>query len=224
MTSATVNLSPKTIVTNGQTDAWVKASWLEFMELTEDPNFAYAKFYFDHDLMRMEMTPIGPNHAHEDAIVSKSIGVMTGLKRIPIYEYSNCSYRKQGIAEFQPDLSFYIGSNLKLPPRNDTAVDLDQFDLPTLVIEIAATSIQDDLGYKRLLYEKIGIPEYWVVNARTSEVFAFAIADGRSGRITHSQVLAGLDLAIIETALQRSRLEDDAAIFCWLLEVFSNPI
>jgi Uma2 family endonuclease len=172
----------------------------------------------------MEMTPIGPNHAHEDAIVSKSIGVMTGLKRIPIYEYSNCSYRKQGIAEFQPDLSFYIGSNLKLPPRNDTAVDLDQFDLPTLVIEIAATSIQDDLGYKRLLYEKIGIPEYWVVNARTSEVFAFAIADGRSGRITHSQVLAGLDLAIIETALQRSRLEDDAAIFCWLLEVFSNPI
>lgn len=194
------------------------------MELTEDPNLSQAKFYFDRNFMRIEMTPIGPSHAHEDAIVSKSIGVMTGLKRIPIYEYSNCSYRKQSIAEFQPDLSFYIGSNLKLPPRNDSAVDLEQFDLPTLVIEIAATSIQDDLGYKRLLYEKIGIPEYWVVNARTSEIFAFAIADRRSGRITHSQVLAELDLAIIETALQRSRLEDDAAIFRWLLEVFTTPI
>lgn len=222
MTSTIVNQTPKTIPTNAQTDTWVKVSWLEFRELTEDPNFADAKFYFDHDLMRIEMTPISPSHAHEDAIVSKSIGVMTGLRRIPIYEYSNCSYRKEGIAEFQPDLSFYIGSHGKLPPRNDTAVDLDQFDLPTLVIEIAATSIQDDLGYKRLLYEKIGIPEYWVVNARTSEIFAFAIANGHSGRIMQSQVLAGLDLAIVETALQRSRLEDDAAIFRWLLEVFAK--
>ncbi len=221
MTSAIVSQSPKVSKAKVHHDTWVKASWLEFVELAEDPNLSQAKFYFDHSLMRIEMTPIGPSHAHEDAIVSKSIGVMTGLKRIPIYEYSNCSFRKKGIAEFQPDRSFYIGSNLKLPPRNDATVDLDQFDLPTLVIEIAATTIQDDLSYKRLLYEKIGIPEYWVVNAHTSEIFAFAIADGRSGRITHSQVLTGLDLAIIETALQRSRLEDDASIFRWLLVVFA---
>ncbi len=100
----------------------------------------------------------------------------------------------------------------------------DEFDLPTLVVEISSTTIHDDLGHKRLLYERLGIQEYWVVNAYTAEVFAFAIADGRSGRITRSQVLEGLEIAIVEEALQRNHAdEDDGAIARWLLQTFAKP-
>jgi Uma2 family endonuclease len=83
------------------------------------------------------------------------------------------------------------------------------------------SKLQDDLGYKRLLYERLGIPEYWVVNAQTSEVFAFTIADRRSGIVERSQVLEGLEIATVQEALKRSQTEDDGVIARWLLQTFT---
>ncbi|PZO39820.1 MAG: hypothetical protein DCF19_13075 [Pseudanabaena frigida] len=204
-------------------DLWVKASWDEFLALSEEPNLDKARFYYDQNLMRIEMSPVGPIHAHENSIVSNVIRLFATLANITIYEYTNCSFRKKNSAEFQPDIVFYLGNGLKIPPRNNYPVDLNEFDLPTLVVEISATTIQDDLSYKRLLYERLEVREYWAVNANTSEVFAFAIADGRSGRITQSQVLEGLEISIVEAALKRSQEdEDDGAIARWLLQTFAK--
>lgn len=88
-------------------------------------------------------------------------------------------------------------------------------------MENAASSRSDDLGQKRLLYERLGVQEYWVVDAKSSEVIAFAIAEGRSGEIQKSQVLPGLDIALVEEALKRSQTEDDGEINRWLLQTFS---
>ena len=228
----TITVSAKTDVTANSTepkpeiawDIWVKASWAEFMALADDPSLEKARFYYDRSFMRIEMSPVGPTHAHENAIVSKVIGIFAALENIVIYEYINCSFRRKNHAEFQPDIAFYIGSALKLPPKNNTPVNLNESDLPSLVVEISSSTIHDDLGYKRLLYERLWIKEYWVVNAYTTEVFAFAIADGCSGRITQSQVLQGLEIAIVEEALQRSHAdEDDSAIARWLLDTFAKP-
>ena len=227
----TITVSPKADIAANSTevkpeiawDIWVKASWAEFMALADDPSLEKARFYYDRSFMRIEMSPVGPTHAHENAIVSKVIGIFAALENIVIYEYINCSFRRKNHAEFQPDIAFYIGSGLKLPPKNNTPVNLNESDLPSLVVEISSTTIHDDLGYKRLLYERLGIKEYWVVNAYTAEVFAFAIADGRSGRITQSEVLKGLEIAIVEEALQRSHAdEDDSAIARWLLDTFTQ--
>jgi Uma2 family endonuclease len=228
----TITVSAKTDITANSTepkpeiawDIWVKASWAEFMALADDPSLEKARFYYDRSFMRIEMSPVGPTHAHENSIVSNVIRLFAMVNSLITYEYTNCSFRKKPHAEFQPDIAFYIGSSLKIPPKNNTPVSLNKFDLPTLVVEISSTTIQDDLGHKRLLYERLGIKEYWVVNAYTAEVFAFAIADGRSGRITQSQVLQGLEIAIVEEALQRSHAdEDDSAIARWLLDTFAKP-
>lgn len=167
------------------------------------------------------MSPVGPIHAHENSIVSNVVRLFATIRNIQIYEYTNCSFRKKGESECQPDIAFYLGADLKLPPRNNAPVDLNKFDLPTLIVEISSTTLQDDLGYKRLLYERLGIKEYWVVNAQTSDVYAFAIADGRSGIITRSQVLEGLEIATVQEALKRSQTEDDGAIARWLLQTFA---
>ncbi len=205
-------------------DVWVRASWEEFLALAEEPSLEKAKFYYDQHLMRIEMSPVGPIHAHENSIVSNVVRIFATLANIVIYEYTNCSFRKKNNAEFQPDIAFFLGNGLKIPPRNNAPVDINEFDIPTLVVEISATTIQDDLSYKRLLYERLGIQEYWAVNANTSEVFAFAIADGHSGRITKSQVLEGLEISIVEEALKRSQAdEDDGAIARWLLQTFAKP-
>ena len=205
-------------------DTWVKASWDEFIAFADEPSLEKGRFYYDHSLMRIEISPVGPTHAHENSIVTNVIRLFATLTNIIIYEYTNCSFRKKNNAEFQPDVAFYIGSGLKIPPRNNAPVNLNEFDLPTLVVEISSTTIHDDLGRKRLLYERLGIKEYWVIDAYTAEVFAFAIADGRSGRITRSQVLEGLEIAVVEEALQRSHTnEDDGAIARWLLQTFAKP-
>ena len=214
----TITTTPKAEIVS---DRWVKATWDEFMTLADDPKLVKSRFYYDNHKMRIEMSPVGAIHAHENAVVSKVIGIFAALMNIRIYEYINCSFRKKDERECQPDLAFYLGNDLKLPPRNNAPVDLNKFDLPTLIVEISSTTLQDDLGYKRLLYERLGVQEYWVVNAQTSEVFTFAIAEGRSGLVTRSQVLKGLEIATVQEALQRSHTEDDGAIARWLLQTFT---
>jgi len=73
------------------------------------------------------------------------------------------------------------------------------------VTEIANTSLADGKGEKRLLYEALGVGEYWVVDVANVQILAFAIADGGSKRITESQVLPNLPLSLLEEALRRTR-------------------
>ncbi len=97
---------------------------------------------------------------------------------------------------------------------------MNEFNAPRLIVEIGASSVNDDLGTKRLLYENSGIEEYWVIDASSDKVIAFSISDGRSG-IPESLVLPGLTISLVESALKRSQTEDDGAINRWLLQTFS---
>jgi Uma2 family endonuclease len=85
---------------------------------------------------------------------------------------------------------------------------------------MAASSVGDDLGEKRLLYERLAVQEYWVVDVNRTEVTAFAVADGGSRQIDSSQVLPGLTMALVRETLERSRTEEHGAITRWLLSQF----
>lgn len=203
------------------TDIWVKVSWTEFLSLAERETYTKASFYYDQERIRIEMSPLGFNHSRQNGNVLKVISFFAGFKNIPIIELINCSFRQEGVREFQPNLAFYIGEGLKIPSATNSPVDLNEYSLPNLIVEIAATSLADDLGQKRLLYERLGIAEYWVVDVQTQQVIAFSIFQGRSGQISQSLVLPGLEIAIVEEALKRSIIEDDGKINRWLIETFS---
>jgi Uma2 family endonuclease len=84
-------------------------------------------------------------------------------------------------------------------------------------------SLTDDLGTKRLQYGDLRIPEYWIVNVQAMQIFAFTIApDGTTQQIQESRVLAGLRLAILEEALERSRGESQSATNAWLMQQFQG--
>jgi Uma2 family endonuclease len=206
---------------NLATDTWVKASWEDFLALADDSTYANGRFYYHQGYLRIEMSPLGPRHGRQNAIISKVASLFASLRNIPIVEFINTSFRKAGLNEFQPDLAFYLGSGLRVPPETNSPVDLNEYDPPTLVVEIGASSLSDDLGWKRLLYERAGVQEYWVNDANARRAIAFAIAEGRSGEIQESQVLPGLAIAIVEEALQRSQTQDDGEINRWLLQSFS---
>ncbi len=206
-----------------ETDIWVKTRWEEFLNFAEDSAWEKGKFYYYQEHMRVEMSPVGPLHARHNSIVSRVVNFYTAFRNIRVIELINGSFRKTGISEFQPDLAYYIGSDLRVPPDDSNSpVDLNEYDPPNLVIEIGASSFNDDLGSKRLLYEDAGISEYWVERANTREVFAFAINGGGSGRIQESRVLPGLEIRLVEEALNRSQTQDDGEINRWLIQTFTQ--
>ncbi|MEM6255554.1 MAG: Uma2 family endonuclease [Cyanobacteria bacterium P01_D01_bin.156] len=200
------------------TDTWVKATWDEFLSVINSSDYQDGRAYFDAGYMRIEMAAFGAGHGRQNAVALKVADIFAALNNIRLIEFLNCSFRQVGERECQPDVAFYIGEGLQLPPQNNTPINIELFGPPTLVIEVGASSLSDDLGNKRLLYERLGVQEYWVVDVNTQQVIAFSIADGRSGQIEVSEVLPGLKMSLVEEALVRSQTDDDGAITRWLMQ------
>ncbi|GEM_PF-1661342 len=86
----------------------------------------------------------------------------------------------------------------------------------------ADTSLADDQGAKRLLYEDLQVKEYWILDVQNVRIIAFAIESGGSRRITESQVLPGLSISMLEEVLRRTRTMDQSQVGSWLLTQFQQ--
>lgn len=204
------------------TDTWVIASWDEYIQAIENPAYEKAKGYYYNGQLRIEIPPIGNDHASDHSIVNHAVHLFAGIKGIDLNGKDNCTYRKIGCDEAQPDASFYIGENAEVIPWGTSIIDLDLYPPPNLVIEIAKTSLSDDKGEKRLLYEDLGVDEYWIVDVNNVRIIAFAIEKGGSRRITQSQVLPGLAISLLEEALRRTRQMNHGKVSSWLLAQFQK--
>lgn len=206
------------------TNTWVKGSWDDFMALLDSPEIQGSsknvRTYYDSGWMRIETMPIGSAHGQDNSILASALSLYTTLKSLTYVSFTGSNFRKLGERECQPNLAYYIGESIQRPQKNNQAVDIDIYGPPTLAIEISATTLEDDLGPKRLLYERLGVQEYWVVNVEAAEVIAFKMEDGGSRQIKTSSALPGLSINIIEEALQRSTTEDDGTINRWLFQQF----
>ena len=207
-----------TLATKIPSDAWINASWDEYLQISENPDYENAKFYYYQEKLRIEMSPLGNDHASDHSIINYGINIFVAVKGIDLNGKDNCSYRKTGYQEAQPDLSYYIGDTVDAVPYGTGVIDLDKYPAPTLVIEIANTSLADDQGSKRLLYEDLGVKEYWIVDVKGLKIIAFKIANQGSSRIRTSQVLPGLEISFLEECLQRSRQNNHGKVGAWLLE------
>ncbi|MEL6229266.1 MAG: Uma2 family endonuclease [Cyanobacteria bacterium J06636_28] len=204
------------------TDVWVEATWAEYLKTIEAPDFEKARGYYHKGHMRVEMLPVGHDHAADNSTVDFAVQLFCTVKGIAFKGLVNCSYRKTGIQECQPDLSYYLRDKAQVIPWGTAVVDLNLYPAPTLVIEIAVSSLLDDQGNKRSLYEELGVAEYWVVDVQAAQILAYEIADRGSKRIDESKALTGLSMAALEEAIGRSRQQDRAQVGTWLLEQFQN--
>jgi Uma2 family endonuclease len=204
------------------TDTWLKTTWDEYLRIIEEPQLSKAKCYYHDGKLRIEMTPIGNDHASDHTVIMLAVNLYALFNSIDFNGKDNCSYRKTGKKEAQPDASYYIGKNANVIPYGTSIVDLDSYPPPSLVIEVANTSLADDKGEKRILYEDLGVSEYWIVDVQNTQVIAFAIADGGSKRISESQVLPGLKIVLLNEALKRSRNMNQRQVGAWLMEQFQQ--
>ncbi len=202
-----------------KTDTWIPATWDEYLQILEQPNFGKARGYYFNQQMRIEMAAVGANHADDNGIIVILVNLWGMFRGIPMRLFVNCSYRKTGIREAQPDASYYIGERVKLAPRGSSIVNLDENLPPDLVIEIGDSSLGDDLGQKRILYEDLEIREYWVVDVQNAKIIAFKILSNcGSERITESEILPNFKIALLEEGLKRSRQQDNTEVGNWFIE------
>ena len=203
-------------------DTWVIASWNEYIQMIEAPGLEKAKGYYYNGRMKIEMPPVGNDHASDQTIIIFAVNLFASIKGIPLNGKDNCTYRKTGIQEVQPDVSYYIGENADVVPYGTSIIDLNIYLRPDLAIEVANTSLADDKSEKRLLYEDVGVAEYWIIDVQNLQIIAFSIVEGGSRRITQSQVLPGLEISLLEAALRRTRQMNQSLVGSWLLNQFQQ--
>ena len=74
---------------------------------------------------------------------------------------------------FMPDLT--VVCDLNIIKLNDTI-----YGVPDLVVEILSRSTMNkDLGAKKLIYERNGVKEYWIVNQWIKSVEVYHLIDGK---------------------------------------------
>lgn len=204
------------------TDTWVAATWEEYLEAIENPASEKAKGYYHNRQMRIEMTPLGHDHACDNTIITIAVSLFCVVKGLLATGLTNCTYRKTGFQDAQPDMSYYIGENADIIPWGTSIIDLNIYPPPDLVIEVAYSSIADDQGEKRLMYEDLQVKEYWILDVKKVLITIFSIAEGGSRRITESQVLLGLTISLLNEALRRTRDTNQSQVVAWLLSQFQN--
>jgi len=202
------------------TDSWVLATWDDYINQLNDPIYQQAKGYYYKGHMRIEMSPVSFDHGQDHVIIIFAVNLFVALKQIPATGLDTTTFRKIGVRECQPDVAYYLGENAKTIPSGTGIVNLDQYPSPNLAIEIARSSLLDDLGTKRSLYEELGVNEYWVVDVQEAQLLAYSMMNQGSQRIQVSQVLPKLEVAVLEEALQRSRQTNQAEVGAWLLSQF----
>jgi Uma2 family endonuclease len=204
-------------------DTWVPATWVEFVAASGDGEADKTRCYYDAGWMRIEPMGVGSGHSQDNTILSQVVSLYGIVKGLAVKGFTNGSFHREGESECQPDMAFYLESDIPnpFPPKTTEIVDCDRYGAPTLVIEIASTSLNDDLGRKRLLYERLGIKEYWIVDVLGGVILAFGMENRGSREIQVSQVLPGLAMGTIEEALRRSRTENDTDVSRWLMQEFS---
>jgi Uma2 family endonuclease len=204
------------------TNTWISTDWDIYISTIESPDREKNRGYYYNGYMRIEDMPTGADHSRYHLLVANIINLFCTIGGIAINGFDNCTYRKTGIRECQPDLSYYCGERAGLAPVGTSVINLDEQVTPDLVIEISNTTINDDLGAKRLLYEEMGVSEYWIVDVQNTLIYAFEIIDRGSKRIDTSLVLPNLSIATITEALNRSKEQDQTQVGQWLMSQFQG--
>jgi Uma2 family endonuclease len=203
-------------------NTWIEADWENYITIIESLEHEKHQGYYYNGHMRIEDMPTGADHSRYHVLMTFAINLFCTIGGIAINGFDNCSYRKIGIRECQPDLSYYCGERARLAPVGTSVINLDEQATPDLVIEISNTSISGDLGAKRFLYEEMGVSEYWIVDVQNTLIYAFEIIDRGSKRIDTSLVLPGLSIETITTALNLSKEQDQSQIGKWLMSQFQG--
>ncbi len=71
-------------------DTWVDCAWNEFMQIVENQVYEKAKFYYHNGQLRIEMPPVGSDHADDNGIIVILVNLFGIAKNLPINYTDEC--------------------------------------------------------------------------------------------------------------------------------------
>ena len=77
------------IETKIKSDTWISASWDEYFQASENPEYEKAKFYYNRGKLRIEMSPLGHDHACDHHIIAYAINLYAALKELNLNGHDN---------------------------------------------------------------------------------------------------------------------------------------
>jgi Uma2 family endonuclease len=155
----------------------------EYHRMAENGSFAPDARVELIDGVIIDMPPIGSSHAGTvdqlTALLHRAVGhraIVRCQGPVQIGEYS----------EPQPDLALLASRDTFYRDRHPTEKDT------LLVIEVSDSTLANDLGQKRAVYARQGVPEYWVVDLVNHRLHLFRSPAGTRYEQTSSIDSPGL--------------------------------
>jgi Uma2 family endonuclease len=196
--------------------SWRNATWTEYLQQIENPSSEEQRVFFNSDTLWIDMGNEGINHSRFNELFSLLIFVWFSRQANVQFDLlGGCVLEKPQTQGAAPDKVLYVGGN---SPRWQTGeprrVNLDRWRVPDLVAEISDTTLPADLDEKKQLYLALGIPEYWVIDVKGRQIWAFRLIAGKYQECSESVALAGLPISLIEQTLDRMD-NDNGNVALW---------
>ena len=205
---------------------WHKATWEDYELLRDAPIRERMKLAFDRGRLWVDMGGEGINHSSFSDLLTMLLAVWA--VQHPEEAYSSlgrCLLEKPKTQACAPDLVLYVGADYpQLKEEKPYWVDLAKWRFPNLVGEISDTSLASDLDEQKHLYAALGVREYWVIDVRGRQVFAFLLNEnGQYQDCMHSVALKGLAIEMLEQALQKLNDGTNTSAAAWFAQKTTKP-
>ena len=146
--------------------------------------------------------PAGFPHAPIEVRIGAALLQHASRYRLGLVNGSSACFELPSGDTVEPDVSFISAGRLAAGPRPE----MGKFYriVPDLVVEIVSpTTARRDMKEKKLIYEKNGIPEYWIVHPGSRHVRILRLTGGKHSKPVHvvhgvveSSVLPGLEIPL----------------------------
>ena len=124
-----------------------------------------GRYELRHGMM-VEMRPIGP-HEEVIALIRRKLDVEIERQNLPLFIPQSCLIKPLRVGEgYLPDIMVLDQEKVKTDPYWKKYSSLSTGDAIKLIVEVVSTNWQDDYLIKLAEYEKLGVPEYWIVDYR----------------------------------------------------------
>ena len=141
----------------------------------------------------IEMRPTGP-HEEVIALIRRKLDFEIERLQLPYFIPQTCLVKPYREAEgYLPDIIVLDKRKVNDDPYWETSSSISTSEPVKLIVEVVSTNWQDDYLTKLAEYEKLGIPEYWIVDFRalggvrfigspkTPTVWIYQFADREAG-------------------------------------------
>jgi Uma2 family endonuclease len=201
-----------------------QATWEDYLHRVENHQSELERVFFNCGSLWIEdLDNEGINHVRSSKLITMILAswfVQQGKSKFDLL--GGCGIEKSPYQAAAPDEILYIENNFPQDRSGESRrIDLNEWRVPDLAVEISDYTLASDLDEKKQLYLALAIPEYWVVDVRGKRVLAFRLVDGKYQECIESIALAELPIELLDRTLERMD-DDNGNVAIWFASQIQN--